>query len=97
VMNLVAVLVAPAVVKLTVGEHESTVLRILIGIVCVAIIAAAVIVSKRRRISMGGPAINAATPVGGGSGGGETVIIDTIETNAAGETIETIEVFETRE
>ena len=53
VMNLVAVLVAPAVVKLTVGENASLGLRILAGIVAFAIIAAAVIVSKRRRVSMG--------------------------------------------
>jgi K(+)-stimulated pyrophosphate-energized sodium pump len=53
VMNLVAVLVAPAVVKLTVGQHASTPLRILAGLVAFAIIAAAVIVSKRRRVSMG--------------------------------------------
>jgi K(+)-stimulated pyrophosphate-energized sodium pump len=53
VMNLVAVLVAPAVVKLTVGQHGSVGLRILAGVVALAIIAAAVIVSKRRRVSMG--------------------------------------------
>ncbi|MEO6885684.1 MAG: sodium-translocating pyrophosphatase, partial [Jatrophihabitantaceae bacterium] len=53
VMNLVAVLVAPAVVKLTVGDSASTGLRILAGVVALAIIAAAVIVSKRRRVSMG--------------------------------------------
>jgi K(+)-stimulated pyrophosphate-energized sodium pump len=53
VMNLVAVLVAPAVVKLTVGENESVAIRILLGVVAFAIIAAAVIVSKRRRISLG--------------------------------------------
>jgi K(+)-stimulated pyrophosphate-energized sodium pump len=53
VMNLVAVLVAPAVVKLTVGQHASTPLRIVVGLVAFAIIAAAVIVSKRRRVSMG--------------------------------------------
>ena len=53
VMNLVAVLVAPAVVKLTVGAHASVGLRILVGLVALAIIAAAVIVSKRRRVSMG--------------------------------------------
>jgi K(+)-stimulated pyrophosphate-energized sodium pump len=56
VMNLVAVLIAPAVVKLTVGENASTGLRILAGVVAFAIIAAAVIVSKRRRVSMGAPA-----------------------------------------
>jgi K(+)-stimulated pyrophosphate-energized sodium pump len=53
VMNLVAVLVAPAVVKLTVGSHASTPLRLLLGLVAFAIIAAAVIVSKRRKIDMG--------------------------------------------
>ena len=53
VMNLVAVLVAPAVVKLTVGEHSSLGLRLLIGFVALAIIVAAVVVSKRRRVSMG--------------------------------------------
>jgi K(+)-stimulated pyrophosphate-energized sodium pump len=62
VMNLVAVLVAPAVVKLTIGTHESVALRILLGLVAFAIIAAAVVVSKRRKISMGEPA--AAEPVG---------------------------------
>jgi K(+)-stimulated pyrophosphate-energized sodium pump len=50
------VLIAPAVVKLTVGENASTPLRILAGLVAFAIIAAAVIVSKRRRVSMGAPA-----------------------------------------
>ena len=54
VMNLVAVLVAPAVVKLTVGDSASTGLRILVGVVAFAIIAAAVIVAKRRRVSIGG-------------------------------------------
>jgi K(+)-stimulated pyrophosphate-energized sodium pump len=64
VMNLVAVLVAPAVVKLTVGENASLGLRILIGLVAFAIIAAAVIVSKRRRVSMGdAPVTEAPAPV----------------------------------
>jgi K(+)-stimulated pyrophosphate-energized sodium pump len=53
VMNLVAVLVAPAVVKLTVGEHASVGLRILAGLVALAIIVTAVTIAKRRRISMG--------------------------------------------
>ena len=60
VMNLVAVLVAPAVVKLTVGDNASVGLRILAGLVAFAIIAAAVIVSKRRRVSMGDDAPTAA-------------------------------------
>jgi K(+)-stimulated pyrophosphate-energized sodium pump len=63
VMNLVAVLVAPAVVKLTVGEHGSLGLRLLIGLVAFAIIAAAVIVSKRRKIDMGSVPAEAEVPL----------------------------------
>jgi K(+)-stimulated pyrophosphate-energized sodium pump len=59
VMNLVAVLVAPAVVKLTIGEHANIGLRVLGGVIAFAIIAAAVIVSKRRVVSMGAaPAVD---------------------------------------
>ena len=53
VMNLVAVLVAPAVVKLTVGEQRVAGPADPRRVVAFAIIAAAVIVSKRRRVSMG--------------------------------------------
>jgi K(+)-stimulated pyrophosphate-energized sodium pump len=53
VMNLVSVLIAPAIVKLSVGESSSTGLRILAGLVAFAIIATAVIISKRRKVSMG--------------------------------------------
>ena len=63
VMNLVAVLVAPAVVKLTVGEHSSIGLRLLLGLVAFAIIAAAVIVSARRRIDMGAVPEDAEVPL----------------------------------
>jgi K(+)-stimulated pyrophosphate-energized sodium pump len=48
VMNLVSLLVAPAVVTFSVGADKSTGLRVTIAIVAVLIIAAAVIVSKRR-------------------------------------------------
>ncbi|MGJ7909227.1 sodium-translocating pyrophosphatase [Actinopolyspora sp. H202] len=48
VMNLVSVLVAPAVVTVTVGVDASLGLRITIAVVCVLVIAAAVISSKRR-------------------------------------------------
>ncbi|WP_370692275.1 hypothetical protein [Nocardioides sp.] len=47
-MNLVSLLIATAVVSMSVGEDQHDVLRILIALVAVAIIAAAVIVSKRR-------------------------------------------------
>ncbi|TDU89278.1 K(+)-stimulated pyrophosphate-energized sodium pump [Kribbella voronezhensis] len=49
VMNLVSVLIAPAVVGMsTIGEDTNTALRIAISLVALVIIAAAVIVSKRR-------------------------------------------------
>ncbi|MDT4923219.1 MAG: K(+)-stimulated pyrophosphate-energized sodium pump [Pseudonocardiales bacterium] len=53
VMNLVAVLIAPAVVKFSVGDNKSNAVRALVAIVAFLIIAAAVIVSKRRQVSMG--------------------------------------------
>ena len=48
VMNLVSVLIAPAVVAFSVGESASTPIRITIAVVAVAIIVGAVVVSKRR-------------------------------------------------
>ncbi len=42
VMNLVAVLVVPAVVKLTIGHNASVAWRLLLGLAAVAIIAAAI-------------------------------------------------------
>jgi K(+)-stimulated pyrophosphate-energized sodium pump len=48
VMNLVSVLIAPAVVAFSVGDSASTPLRIAIALVAVIIIVAAVVVSKRR-------------------------------------------------
>ncbi|HET6988456.1 MAG TPA: sodium-translocating pyrophosphatase [Kribbella sp.] len=49
VMNLVSVLIAPAVVGMSsIGEDTNTPLRIAIALVAVVILAAAVIVSKRR-------------------------------------------------
>ncbi|MET0189846.1 MAG: sodium-translocating pyrophosphatase, partial [Pseudonocardia sediminis] len=51
VMNLVAVLIAPAIVALSV-PGSSPVIRIVIALVAVAVIAAAVVVSKRRTSSI---------------------------------------------
>jgi K(+)-stimulated pyrophosphate-energized sodium pump len=51
VMNLVSLLIAPAVVKYGVGAHASQALRIPVSLVAVAIIATAVIVSKRRTVA----------------------------------------------
>ena len=52
VMNLVSLLIASAVVSLSVGEDQNDVLRILIALVAVAIIAVAVIISKRREVTI---------------------------------------------
>jgi K(+)-stimulated pyrophosphate-energized sodium pump len=52
VMNLVSLLIAGAVVDLSVGSHQSDTLRILIALVATAIIAGAVYVSKRRPIAL---------------------------------------------
>jgi K(+)-stimulated pyrophosphate-energized sodium pump len=48
VMNLVSLLIAPAIVALSIGEDKNTGLRITISLVALAIIVAAVVVSKRR-------------------------------------------------
>jgi K(+)-stimulated pyrophosphate-energized sodium pump len=53
VMNLVSLLVAAAVVKMTYGDDANTALRIAIAIVAVLIVAGAVYVSKRRPIAIG--------------------------------------------
>ncbi|MCW0214338.1 MAG: sodium-translocating pyrophosphatase [Pseudonocardia sp.] len=48
VMNLVSVLIAPAIVAFSVGDSASTPIRLSIALVAFAIIVAAVVVSKRR-------------------------------------------------
>ena len=53
VMNLVAVLVAPAIVKFSLGADASAAVRVMIALVAFAIIVAAIMVSKRRVVSMG--------------------------------------------
>jgi K(+)-stimulated pyrophosphate-energized sodium pump len=53
VMNLVSLLIAAAVVDMSVGSGQNTVLRIAIAIVAVLIIAAAVYISKRRPVAIG--------------------------------------------
>jgi K(+)-stimulated pyrophosphate-energized sodium pump len=60
VMNLVAVLIAPAVVKFSVGDDKSNGVRAAVAIIAFLIIAAAVIVSKRRQVSMGDDAATTA-------------------------------------
>ncbi len=52
VMNLVSVLIAPAVVLLSVGDSANTWLRILIAVVAFLIVVASVLISKRRASSL---------------------------------------------
>jgi K(+)-stimulated pyrophosphate-energized sodium pump len=53
VMNLVALLIAPAVVAMSVGDEENDALRIAIALAAALIIAAAVYISKRRPVAIG--------------------------------------------
>ncbi len=48
VMNLVSLLIASAVVSLSIGQDQNDVLRVLIALVALAVIVVAVVVSKRR-------------------------------------------------
>ena len=52
VMNLVSLLIASAVVSLSVGQDQNDALRIVIALVAVAIIATAVVISKRRGVTI---------------------------------------------
>src|SRR4051812_41513930 len=54
VMNLVALLIAPAVVALSVGDDANTPVRTAIALVAVLVIVVAVVVSKRRSVVVGG-------------------------------------------
>jgi K(+)-stimulated pyrophosphate-energized sodium pump len=53
VMNLVSLLIAPAVIKFSYGQDKSLGVRILIAIVALAVIVGTVWLSKRRGISVG--------------------------------------------
>ncbi|MDF2968674.1 MAG: V-type H(+)-translocating pyrophosphatase [Nocardioidaceae bacterium] len=53
VMNLVSLLIAPAIVQLSVGVDENAPVRITIAVVAAAIIAGAIYVTKQRPISIG--------------------------------------------
>ncbi|SNT57389.1 K(+)-stimulated pyrophosphate-energized sodium pump [Asanoa hainanensis] len=52
VMNLVALLIAPAVITFSVGDDSNTGLRIGIAVIAVAVIVGAVLFSKRKPIAM---------------------------------------------
>src|SRR3954447_21163303 len=54
VMNLVALLIAPAVVSLSVGDNANTTARVLIALGAVLVIVVSVVISKRRSIVVDG-------------------------------------------
>ncbi|MCW2752793.1 MAG: V-type H(+)-translocating pyrophosphatase [Marmoricola sp.] len=60
VMNLVSLLIASAVVKMSVGKDEHTALRIVIALVAVGIIATFLYISKKREVDLGEDAAAAA-------------------------------------
>jgi K(+)-stimulated pyrophosphate-energized sodium pump len=53
VMNLVSLLIAPAIVELTIGDNANDAARAGISIAAVAVVVAAVIISKRKSIAVG--------------------------------------------
>lgn len=59
VMNLVALLIAPAVIKFSYGDDKSIGVRIVIALLSLLVIVVAVYVSKRRGIAMGDEENNA--------------------------------------
>jgi K(+)-stimulated pyrophosphate-energized sodium pump len=61
VMNLVALIIAPAVVGLSVGDDANTTLRVLIALGAVAIIVVSVVISKRRSVVVGGASADSST------------------------------------
>jgi len=56
VMNLVSVLIAPAIVTFSVGDDASPAVRAVISVVAVAVIVGAVVISKRRPTAIGSEA-----------------------------------------
>jgi K(+)-stimulated pyrophosphate-energized sodium pump len=53
VMNLVSLLIAPAIVQLSIGDDANTTLRMVIAVAAVAVVVAAVVISKRKSIAVG--------------------------------------------
>jgi K(+)-stimulated pyrophosphate-energized sodium pump len=53
VMNLVSLIIAPAVVMFSIGQDKNSVVRIAIALVAALVIVAAVVVSKRRSVAVG--------------------------------------------
>ena len=72
VMNLVALLIVPAVVKFSVGKDQSNPTRIAIALVAVAILVAVIWISKRRSSALDGPS-GGGNPTGATPAATETV------------------------
>jgi len=51
-MNLVSLLIAPAIVSLSIGKDANTGMRMVISLAAVAVIVVAVVLSKRRSIAV---------------------------------------------
>ncbi|MCW3843542.1 sodium-translocating pyrophosphatase [Micromonospora yasonensis] len=62
VMNLVSLLIAPAVVAWSVGDDRNTALRVAIAVVAALVIVAAVVFSKRKGVAMADSGSDAGTP-----------------------------------
>lgn len=70
VMNLVALLIAPAVVQFSYGDDASAGVRALVAVVAIVVIVGAVYVSKRRGIAVGDDSEGSGDGGGGDGGGG---------------------------
>jgi K(+)-stimulated pyrophosphate-energized sodium pump len=53
VMNLVSLLVAPAIVRFSVGDNANVGVRVLVAVLALAILVVSVVVSKRRSVAVG--------------------------------------------
>ncbi|MFD6418535.1 sodium-translocating pyrophosphatase [Streptomyces sp. NPDC060194] len=73
VMNLVALLIAPAVVQFSYGDDASPLLRALVAVLAIGAIVGAVYASKRRGIAMGGQDDDASARTSGAGTGGSPV------------------------
>ena len=64
VMNLVSLLIASAIVSMSVGDDQNDALRIIIALAAVLIIAGAIYISKQREVTLGDdePPATPATP-----------------------------------
>jgi K(+)-stimulated pyrophosphate-energized sodium pump len=62
VMNLVSLLIAPAIVSLSVGDDANTALRVVVALAAAAIIVGAVIFSKRKSIAVAEEKVEAGVP-----------------------------------